>query len=135
MSLEEIAREILFSEEAARELARRLKGKTAIKVLSNVPIPVDLLDVKGGGTLEEILVRAPDFNYGITFTVDGASYTLSWTTVNSTRAEVSTATAFKDEDGLYILYVSGISFSNSLKVTIAGATMTLNTVFYKLTTS
>ena len=143
----DLAFRIVASEEvrpAVRPVAKVVyttKGtvkKTLMKHLVNIAPPYTLLSVKGTGTLRELVLRSSDTSYVLTVDVDGVralGNTYSWFYDNSPFLKM--IDAFLDEEkNQYVLRLSDISFTKSLKVVVDPETYAVSTkideVFYVL---
>lgn len=132
---------IVAAEEAARLAAKpaeRLEVKpasTRIKRLRMVSIPATLIDESGTGVLRELLLKSKTKDYTLTVRVDGSeAYKNSWSWFKDISQEFEGVDAF-EEDGVYVLHLSGLSFRESLKVTVKPTTTTptiLEEVLWKI---
>ena len=135
---------IVAAEETAREISKRLAGRVAVQVerakpvsrvktIEGFKVPGTLIDEEGAGTLKELLIKSDSPNYTLYLFIDGNPvYNHSWSWFNENSQEIEEISAFRTEDGIYVLHLYDLKFSRSLLVKVNGASQSLNLVFYKL---
>lgn len=140
----ELALALIRQRQLARELAKaQVKPQaqpvpyTRVGRLHDVAIPETFIDEHGAGVLKEFMVKSLDKGFVVRVYVDGVElYGDSFDQLSSISQEVEEVAAFQSE-GIYVLHLSDISFSESLKVVVEPVTLSptpfrLEEVFWKL---
>ncbi|RLC74691.1 MAG: hypothetical protein DRJ03_31500 [Chloroflexi bacterium] len=90
--------------------------RTEVHKLTNVHLPVKLMDMKGTGTLKEFLIRSKSPSYMLSISVDGKTlYNDDWDWFNEMGVDIGEITAYKTDE-IYVLYLSDIKFSEGLVI-------------------
>lgn len=109
----------------------RKSGSTRIKVLKNVFLPINLIDINGAGHLKELLIRSKENEFILNVFVDEEIlYNNDWEWFKEISEFTSGISAFEDDD-FYVLSVSDIKFSNSLFIRIDGSVQ-IEDIFYRI---
>ena len=127
-----LAFQIVAAEEGARQsseaLAEALAGGASVQVqvspsaartrrllLRDVELPNVVADVRGGGRVRELVLKSKTKAFGLYVEVDGeALYNDDFSWFSSVSQEMEGVDAF-EEDGIYVLRLSDISFAESFK--------------------
>ena len=113
--------------------------KTIVKKETDFKIPDTLIDMRGIGCLKELLIKSAFKEYRLYLYADGQQlYADTWDGFSELSQEIDEIAAFQTEDGVYVLHLYDIKFSESIKVVIEpviyimGEPPTISQIFYKL---
>ena len=121
----------MTGQQVAEIIAERIEVKvqstpklaTYIDRRANVVLPVILFDKAGEGTLKELVAKSSEKDYKLVITADGSElYNNDWDWFKSNSQVVKEFAAFQ-ENSIYILSVTDIKFTKSLKVLLKPATI------------
>ena len=109
----------------AEQIAEKVKVEVKPALMSthidrgaNVKLPITLFDRSGAGALRELALKSDTSNYRVITTVDGLEgYSNEWSWFYSNSDIIDGIAAFQ-KDSMYILSISDIKFSESLKIAI-----------------
>jgi len=121
---------VAMAEENARLMAEALAQKVRVEVAptpplrtitrseKDFPIPATIIDEKGSGQLKELLIKSDFKDWRLAVFVDGQQiYNNSYDWFMKISQELEEIAAFQAEDGTYILHLSDIKFTESIKIT------------------
>ena len=124
-----MARTILSAYMTGRAVAEQIAEKVKVEIDpslmstyiergANVKLPVILFDRSGAGVLKELALKSDTSNYRVITTVDGLEgYSNDWSWFYTNSDIIDEIAAFQ-KDSIYILSISDIKFSKSLKIAI-----------------
>jgi len=109
--------------------------KTVVVKRKDFKVPDTLIDVHGSGCLKELLVKSSFKEYVLRLYADGSQlYADGWDDFNEMSQEVDEISAFRTEEGEYVLHLCDVKFTESMKVVMepVGGPRTVSLMFYKL---
>jgi hypothetical protein len=140
---------VVAAEENARLVAKELAKGVQVEVkptppasskvvkLKDILLPETLVDERGTGHMKEFVVKSTSKDYVLEVYVDGSKlYYDDFTWFQNMSQVLEEVDAF-EEDGVYVLRLSNIHYTNSLEIAAepsptATTTLKLNEVFCKL---
>ena len=136
---------------AAEELARaRIVVEPKVEVTPTTPvrtvasrkvdfkIPGTIIDINGAGCLRELVMKSTFKDYRLHLYVDGqVVYANTWDEFNELSQEIEDIAAFQSVDGLYVLHLADVKFTENIKAIVEPARATtdrktINYIFYKV---
>lgn len=90
-----------------------------------VPVPIGgyhkVLDIRGTGRMQELMVKSDSSDFKVRIKVDGETlYEHSWADFNALSDTVDEVVAFEDEDGKYIVHLEDIEFKEAINILLLG---------------
>jgi len=137
-----VAEEMSRSAEAsnAQETVHREPSqRTYIGRLANIPIPATVVDENGSGALKELLIVSSHTNFEVSIRIDGdIAYQQPYTWFLERSNELEEIAAFQRDDGKYVLHISDLRYTKSIKIDILPILIgtiqrtAIDEVFYKI---
>lgn len=113
--------------------------RTIVNKSVDVTIPSTVVDDRGSGKLKEIVFVSDHPYFSVAVSVDGTQlFRESWSWFNSISPVLDEVSAFRDDNGDYVLHLTDISYGSRLTVSVEPAFGLLTpgtkikTVVYKL---
>ena len=90
-----------------------------------------ILDLKGNGTIEEVLIKSQTKDFTIVVDIDNmAQYQRTWTELSEISEDIDGIVAVK-RNGIYIAKLNNMHFKNNTKLMISATNATLDKIYVR----